>query len=143
MEEKQYYLILDYLPKAYKIKDNDTSCYYGSKGDTDFFQIAYFHLQGDFTNILSGSEAIEKYETNAGTAYIASSKYENRVWIMFSGTAYMMELRDRNKVLSNKQISNIIDGARLSEETPSILYDSIEWTKELQDSYVKKVESYQ
>ncbi|MCI8307727.1 MAG: hypothetical protein HFH14_06725 [Lachnospiraceae bacterium] len=130
------------MPEAYKCKDNDTSCYYGSKGDTDFFQIAFFHLQADFTNILSGSEQTEKYETNAGTAYIASSKYENRVWIMFSGTDYMMELRDRNKVLSNKEIYKIIDGARLSGETPSVLYDSIEWTEELQESYVKQIESY-
>lgn len=138
----KHYLALHYLPEGYQCKSNDTSIYYGPKGDTDFFTIAYFHLQTDFTNILPQADAIDKYETTAGTAYIASSKYENRAWILFRDGDYMMEFRDSNKGLSKKELRKILDNAQLSAKKPSVAYKTLEWTKDLQESYEQALKKY-
>ncbi len=142
-DSEVYYLILNYLPKGYHCDGDETYIYYGEKGDTDFFTLAYFHLQTEFTNILPQADEISEYETDAGTAYIASSKYQNRAWIMFQESNYMMELRDGNKMLSKKEIQKIMDGAQLSAEKPSVIYETLEWTKKLQKSYEQAIESYQ
>lgn len=138
-----YYLVLNYLPKGYECEGDDTFLYYGPNGDTDFINIAYFHLQSDFTNILSQADKIEKYETVEGTAYIASGEDANRVWILFHKGAYMMELRDNNKMLSQEEIYKIIDGVALSTEKPSVEYETLEWTKTLQESYKAWLEKYE
>lgn len=138
----KYYLTLKYLPKGYKC-DGKEGIFYSSNEDTDFFTVTYFHLQSNFTNILPQAKQIEKYQTDSGTAYIATSKYEYRAWLLFDEGDYMLELRDRNKVLSLKEIKGIIDGANLSEEKPSIIYDTLEWSEELQNSYEKALERYQ
>ncbi len=142
ISSKKYYLVLNHLPKGYRCKGGDTSLYYGPKGDTDFITIAYFHLQSDFTNFLSQADRINKYETEEGSAYIASGKNENRAWILFRNGNYMMELRDRNKMLSEKEIYNIINGAKISIDKPSVIYETLDWTEELQQSYMSWVDKY-
>lgn len=139
---RKYYLVLNYLPKGYQCEGDDTFLYYGPKGETDFINIAYFHLQTDFTNILPQADMIDQYETAVGTAYIASSKQSNRVWILFHKGSYMMELRDDNKMLSKKEIHKIIDGADLSVEKPPVVYETLEWTKTLQESYKAWLKKY-
>lgn len=139
---QKYYLVLNYLPKGYQCKGDDTFIYYGSKGKTDFINIAYFHLQSEFTNILPQADKIDKYETTAGTAYIASSKKSNRAWILFHKGSYMMELRDDNKMLSQKEIHKIIDGADISAEKPCVIYETLEWTEKLQESYKAWLKKY-
>lgn len=138
-----YYLTLNYLPKGYKCEGDDTFIYYGPNGDTDFINIAYFHLQNDFTNILPQADKIENYETAEGTAYIASSEAESRVWILFNKGAYMMELRDKNKMLSQEEIYKIIDGATIRTEKPSVVYETLEWTKKSQESYKGWLKTYE
>lgn len=142
-DSKPYYLVLNYLPKGYHYGDetSGTYIYYGEKGDTDFFTLYYYHLQTDFTNILPDADAISKYEAEAGTAYIASSKEDNRAWILFHEGSYMMELRDVNKVLSKKEIKKIMDGAELSAKKPSVIYETLEWTKKLQKACEQELES--
>lgn len=139
---QKYYLVLDYLPKGYQCEGDDTFLYHGTKGDTDFFCINYFHLQSDYTNILPKADQIDTYETAVGTAYIASSKRSNRVWILFHKGSYMMRLSDDNKVLSKKEIYKIIDGADLSADKPPVVYETLEWTKELQESYKAWLKKY-
>ena len=139
---QKYYLVLNYLPKGYKCEGDDTFLYHGPKGDTDFINIAYFHLHSDFTNILPQADKIEKYKTTAGTAYIASGKAANRVWILFHKGSYMMELRDDNKMLSKKEIHKIIDGTDISTEKPSVIYETLEWTEKLQESYKAWLKKY-
>ena len=140
-DSEVYYLVLNYLPEGYHCDGDESYIYYGEKGDTDFFTLAYFHLQTDFTNILPQADAISEYETDAGTAYIASNKRENRAWILFREGSYMLELRDSNKMLSKKEIQKIMDGAQLSTEKPSVIYKTLEWTKKLQKSYEQALES--
>ncbi len=140
-DSKLYYLVLNYLPKGYHCNGDETYAYYGEKGEEDGFTLAFFHLQTDFTNILPRADAVSKYEADAGTAYIASSKYQNRAWILFHEGSYMMELRDYNKSLSKKEIKKIMDGAELSAKKPSVIYETLEWTKELQKSYEQALES--
>lgn len=142
-DPKVYYLVLNYLPKGYHCNGDETYAYYGEKGERDGFTLAFFHLQTDFTNILPMADAVSKYEAEAGTAYIASSKYQNRAWILFHEGSYMMEFRDYNKSLSKKEIKKIMDGAQLSAEKPSVIYETLEWTKKLQKSYEQAIESYQ
>lgn len=141
-DSKPYYLVLNYLPKGYHCDGDETYAYYGEKGEDDGFTLAFFHLQTDFTNILPQADAVNKYEAEAGTAYIASSKYQNRAWILFHEGSYMMELRDYNKSLSKKEIKKIMDGAQLSAKKPSVIYETLEWTKKLQKSYEQAIESY-
>lgn len=140
-DSKPYYLVLNYLPKGYHCNGDETYAYYGEKGEEDGFTLAFFHLQADFTNILPQADAVSKYEADAGTAYIASSKYQNRAWILFHEGSYMMELRDYNKSLSKKEVKKIMDGAELSAKKPSVIYETLEWTKELQKSYEQALES--
>lgn len=141
-KKDSYYLTLNHLPKGYQTKGNDTSCYYGADGDTDFFTVAYFHLQTDFTNILPMAKDLENYQTASGTVYFASSKYEHRAWLLFEQEGYMLELRDRNKVLSREEIRRIMEGATVSTEKPSVLYETLEWTEDLQESYTKFLAKY-
>lgn len=142
-DSKPYYLVLNYLPKGYHYGDESykTYIYYGEKEDTDFFTLTYYHLQTDFISILSQADAISEYEAEAGTAYIAFSKEENRAWILFHEGRYMMELRDVNKVLSKKEIKKIMDGAELSAKKPSVIYEPFEWTKKLQKLCEQELES--
>lgn len=139
---RKYYLVLNYLPKGYQCEGDDTCLYYGPKGDTDFITIAFFHLQSDFTNVLPQADKIDKYETTEGTAYVASSKRTNRLWILFNKGSYMMELRDDNKMLSKKEICKIIEGADLSEKKPAVVYETLEWTEKLQESYKAWLKKY-
>lgn len=139
---QKYYLVLNYLPKGYQCDGDDTFIYYGSKGETDFINIAYFHLQSEFTNILPQADKIDKYETTAGTAYIALGKEANRAWILFHKGSYMMELRDDNKMLSKKEIQKIMEGADISAEKPCVIYETLEWTEKLQESYKAWLKKY-
>ncbi len=141
-DSKKYYLELKYVPEGYTKKGNE-SIFYGANNDTDFFTVAYFHLQSEFTNVLPQADQIEKHQTNSGLAYIATSRNEHRAWLLFDEEFYMLELRDRNKVLSVDEIKRVMDGASLSEEKPSDEYDVIEWTEELRDSYKKELERFE
>lgn len=140
-KEDIYYLSLSNIPSGYHCENDEGYIYYGSNKDTDCFQVAYFHLQAEFANILPHAKEFEEYQTNAGMAYIAESKEEYRVWILFDDAPYMVELRDRNKSLPKKELYKLIDGASISKDKNE-LYKILEWTKELQDSYIKQLEKY-
>ncbi len=134
-KEEKFYLQLNYIPDGYQCDKKDTSLYYGRKGETDFFTVAYFHLQDEFLNILPKAKNTEKYETMNGTAYLAENKEEHRIWILFRNSNYMTEIRDSNKMLSKKEIKKMIDGASITNERTEVKYEILEWTKELKDSY--------
>lgn len=134
-KEERFHLQLRYIPAGYQCDKDDTSLYYGKNKETDYFTVAYFHLQDEFLNVLPKAEKAEKYETTSGNACIAESKEENRIWILFRNHKYMVEIRDRNKVLSKKEIRKIIDGASITTKNTEVKYEILEWTKELKDSY--------
>lgn len=134
-KEEKFNLQLNYIPNGYQCDKKDTSLYYGKNKDTDYFTVAYFHLQDEFLNILPQAEKVEQYETTSGSACIAESKAEYRIWILFRDHDYMVEIRDGNKVLSKKEIKKMIDGASITSENTEVKYEILEWTKELKDSY--------
>ena len=54
----------------------------------------------------------------------------------------MMELRDDNKMLSKKEIQKIMEGADISAEKPCVIYETLEWTEKLQESYKAWLKKY-
>lgn len=139
---KTYYLTLSYIPKGYACAKGETYCYYGADKDTDYFQIAFFHLKSDFTNVLPKAEKMENITTDFGVARIAVGKYENRAWVLFENEGYMVEIRDRNRSLPLKEMKKMVTGAKLVEDKPEIVYEAIDWTKELQQSYEESLKRY-
>lgn len=134
-DDSVYYLTLESIPKRFVHDKDATELYRVKSSDTAYFTVAYFHLQSEFTNILPNGHAIEKYESGQKLAYIATSKWEHRIWIQFTGTNYMAEIRDVNKQLTREEITALIDGASVSKEKSRDNFDILEWTEELNTSY--------
>ena len=141
-EVTKKYLRLAYIPKGYHITEEGTSIYYGKNQDTDFFTVAFFHLQETFVNILPQAEKMDHYRVPSGEVYVAKNQHQTRAWILFDGNDYLLELRDDNNNLTEKQIRKLMEGASLSDQKPKIMYQTLEWTKEQKQSYEKWLKTY-
>ncbi len=131
-ESETYYLQLNYIPDRYKRKEE---LFFNKKNsDTDFFTVAFFHLDSHFENILPGGELFQ-IETQNSEAYFASNKWENRLWIRFREGDYLAEIRDSNKNLSNDEIKKIAEAAAITSQKPKNAFETLEWTDELERSY--------